>query len=75
MLLGIPNKVKLTTNEAWFSQWGALDNDKLRILFVDGSVAGGPNMFDEYACFGRVSELLDEEVFAVERWLFAGTIV
>ena len=62
---GNPHRVRLTTNEYGFRQWGDLDNDKPRIFFIGDSVTGDPNMSDVDAYFGRVSELLDAEVFAI----------
>lgn len=62
---GNAHRVRLTTDEHGFRLWGDPDNEKPRILFIGDSVTGDPNMSDEDAYFGRVSELVDAEVFAI----------
>jgi hypothetical protein len=63
--VGNTYNVTLTTNEYGFRQWGDLNSEKPRILFIGDSVTGDPNMSDQDAYFGRVNELVDAEVFAI----------
>jgi len=57
--------VNYSTNEFGFREFGSLNNNKKRILFVGDSWTGDPNTSDEDAYFGIVKNNLPVEVFAI----------
>jgi hypothetical protein len=57
--------VNYSANEYGFREFGNLNNNRKRILFVGDSWTGDPNTSDEDAYFGIVKNNLPVEVFAI----------
>jgi lysophospholipase L1-like esterase len=56
--------VSLSTNKYGFREWGNINTDNTKILFIGDSFTGDANMSDEDAYYGQVKQFINAEIFA-----------